>query len=166
MVQVQGNIHTKFLTLGYYTGAWENKYLVHGVSTGLLRSFVANDGAIDDFGGTSGGRCYPSRGLCTMGCGASVRIGPTIVWRYLRLSSATSHEIQIVSPLFEFSFKGSMLVDSIIPGRASTTPACCFISRLASLWPWKRSGSAPAPSTSEVGSFTWQRVSEKYFAHI
>ena len=31
------------------------------------------------------------------------------------------HESNV--PLFEFSFKGSIFVDSIIPGRPSTTPA-------------------------------------------
>jgi hypothetical protein len=48
-------------------------------------------------------------------------------------------------PLFESSFKGSILVVSMIPGRPSHTPADCLNSRAACLLPLN-AGFAPAPT--------------------
>ena len=44
----------------------------------------------------------------------------------LCLSMSFLEGSSVNEPLFEFSFNGSMLEDSMIPGRASTTPACWF----------------------------------------
>ena len=56
-------------------------------------------------------------------------------------------------PLLEFSFRGSMFADSMMPGRPSTTPAVWLKLRAASLSPEKFEP-APAPLVSEVGSVT------------
>lgn len=48
-----------------------------------------------------------------------------------------------------------MCVDSIIPGRPSTTPAVCLNVRVAWASPSKL-GPAPAPRSADVGSVTYR----------
>ena len=57
------------------------------------------------------------------------------------------------TPLFAVSLNGSMCVDSMIPGRPSTTPAVWLKLRCAWRSPSKL-GPAPAPRDAVVGSST------------
>lgn len=84
---------------------------------------------------------------------------PSSIHGTMIVSFRTS-ELNIVQylPLFELSLRGSMCVDSMIPGRPSTTPAVCLKFRCASRCPVKLEA-APAPVASVVGSVTYTQPS-------